>query len=551
MKLIKFLFQNSSTVKIGALFILGSCTGVISTSIIYLINDFIDDVQSVTIENSILYFSLIILYVAVSVAFFRGLIKISERMIKEIKEKIFQKILNSDYLNLMKHKDLVYTTLSSDINLIAESLIHMVYIVVSLSTIICCFIYMSILSWKLLLATILVFLSAVLVFALILRVAHPKLKKSRDIQDDIISVLNEILNGYKELLMYPLKRRALKEMTHKYLDDSYDNRVSAYSGLSVAGILGESFSFVFLGVLLLFFPIYFPEERGVVINFALTFLFVLKPIEVLSSLIGNLSNAEISTQKISKILTSFVVNKKEETKQLSSVVNFDTISIKELTYEYDSDSSFKIGPIDIDIKKNEIIFIHGGNGSGKTTFVNTLLGIYSPKNINVTILDRLYKTIEWSNLSKSLFAPVFSDFHLFEKNYGIQKNKENKVSNLLKLFEIDHKVVYDDAVGFSTIDLSLGQRKRLALIYAILEDRPILVLDEWAADQDPVFRKKFYLEILPFLVKNEDKTIIAITHDDSYYEYCDNLYKMDYGSLKINKGFPKTEETTLFNLEES
>jgi putative ATP-binding cassette transporter len=387
---------------------------------------------------------------------------------------------------------------------------------------------MSILSWKLLIGTILVFLTGIVLFAGILRIAHPRLEKSRNLQDDIIGVLNEILKGYKELTVYPLKRKVLGDITTKNLEQAYSHRVSAYSNLSIAGILGESCSFVFLGLLLIFFPVFFPEDKGVIINFALVFLFVLKPIEVLSSLVGNLSNAEISTEKIKKLIANFSEKDTTEISKNIEPVDFKNITIQNLTYEFDS--GFSVGPIDLEFEKNEIVFIYGGNGSGKTTFINTLLGIYTPKEIAVTIDGNPFKAEKWTQLAKRIFAPVFSDFHLFKQNYGIPAHQDERIKELITLFEIDGKVTYDDT-GFSTIDLSMGQRKRLALIYALLEDRPILVLDEWAADQDPQFRQKFYTEILPYLAKNENKTIIAITHDDHYYHCSDSLYKMEYGNL--------------------
>ncbi|MBH9340157.1 cyclic peptide transporter, partial [Pseudomonas aeruginosa] len=84
--------------------------------------------------------------------------------------------------------------------------------------------------------------------------------------------------------------------------------------------------------------------------------------------------------------------------------------------------------------------------------------------------------------------------------------------------------------NFSTPDLSTGQRKRLALINAWLEERPVLVFDEWAADQDPAFRRVFYTELLPDL-KRQGKTIIVISHDDRYFEMADQLIRLSAGKV--------------------
>lgn len=120
---------------------------------------------------------------------------------------------------------------------------------------------------------------------------------------------------------------------------------------------------------------------------------------------------------------------------------------------------------------------------------------------------------------------------MFDEFYGITNIDYDKINKYLKLFELEGKVHIKDGY-FSTTHLSTGQRKRIALINTLLEDRPIIVLDEWAADQDPHFRHKFYTEIIPILVQDEDKTIIAITHDDRYYNTADTLLKMEYGKLE-------------------
>lgn len=82
----------------------------------------------------------------------------------------------------------------------------------------------------------------------------------------------------------------------------------------------------------------------------------------------------------------------------------------------------------------------------------------------------------------------------------------------------------------SDVRYSQGQRKRLALLMAVSEKRGCLLLDEWAADQDPRFRKFFYRELLP-LLKQQGVTVVAITHDDRYFDMADRLFKMDSGRL--------------------
>jgi putative pyoverdin transport system ATP-binding/permease protein len=79
---------------------------------------------------------------------------------------------------------------------------------------------------------------------------------------------------------------------------------------------------------------------------------------------------------------------------------------------------------------------------------------------------------------------------------------------------------------FSDVNLSTGQRKRLAMIALVLERRPICIFDEWAADQDVHFRQKFYQVILPWL-KSQGKTVIAVTHDERYFDAADQRIHLE------------------------
>jgi putative ATP-binding cassette transporter len=208
---------------------------------------------------------------------------------------------------------------------------------------------------------------------------------------------------------------------------------------------------------------------------------------------------------------------------------FDRLTVEGLEFNYGkSDTSFSIGPINFDIRKGETIFIYGGNGSGKTTFIHSLLGLCLPSAGEIRLNGILIEQDNYPEY-KTFFSVVFSDFYLFDEILDEEHFDLAKWNLYLRLFEMEGKVTLEGS-RFSTTDLSAGQRKRLALIIALMEGKPILVIDEWAADQDPYFRKKFYAEIIPLLNK-KGLSIIAITHDDKYYHHADKLFKMDEGKL--------------------
>ena len=208
-------------------------------------------------------------------------------------------------------------------------------------------------------------------------------------------------------------------------------------------------------------------------------------------------------------------------------------------YHERSDEVFELGPIDLSFEPGSVTFIVGGNGSGKTTLAKLLVGLYAPESGEV-FLDG--ERIDDGNRDRyrQLFSAIFADFHLFERLLQRPRPALDKAGNrLLQRLHLQHKVkVIDGAfvsqalspTHFTTEALSQGQRKRLALVAACLEERPFLVFDEWAADQDPAFKEVFYRELLPEL-KAQGKAVLVISHDDRYFHLGDRLLKLEEGQL--------------------
>jgi putative ATP-binding cassette transporter len=197
---------------------------------------------------------------------------------------------------------------------------------------------------------------------------------------------------------------------------------------------------------------------------------------------------------------------------------FEKIEVRDVEFRYASkysEAAFKVGPFNFTLNAGDLVFLTGGNGSGKSTFFKLLAGYYKPDSGEIR-LDGVPVSDRTRDDYRGLIAAIFPDFHLFHKLYGIPDPDLNEVDRMLAEFRLLDKtrVVGDE---FTTVDLSSGQRRRLALIVSRLERRPILLLDEWAADQDPEFRRKFYFELLPAL-NRAGITIVAISHDDRYID---------------------------------
>ncbi|EGU57862.1 ATP-binding cassette domain-containing protein, partial [Vibrio tubiashii] len=243
-----------------------------------------------------------------------------------------------------------------------------------------------------------------------------------------------------------------------------------------------------------------------------------------------LIGANISMRKLESLDLSDNQNLIESNSTLDAFVNID---LQQVTYEYRADGDdqpFKVGPINFKVNQGEMIFIIGGNGSGKSTFARLLTGLYRPHSGEVFLNGKQMLKHNWSDYRQQ-FSSVFSDFHLFHQITDGQGQDipESQISEWMERLEMSHKVSQENG-RLSDVRYSQGQRKRLALLMAVAEKRGCMLLDEWAADQDPRFRKVFYQQLLP-LLKERGVTVIAITHDDRYFDAADRIFKMDSGQL--------------------
>jgi putative ATP-binding cassette transporter len=371
-------------------------------------------------------------------------------------------------------------------------------------------------------------------------------RKARDEADGLMKHLRALVEGTKELKLHSRRRRA-------FVDKLLWSTASALRRYNVTGMTiytaaaswGQTLVFVLVGFTLFALPQITSVEGQARAGYVLVLLYLMTPLQVLLNTLPNIGRANIAIKKVEEL---GVTLERDSTERMSDLVpgpapDWDKLELREVTHTYKregEESDFTLGPLDLALYPGELIFLVGGNGSGKTTLAKLMVGLYAPESGSLHFRGEEI-TDQNREEFRQQFSVVFSDFYLFESLLGLETAElDDRARACLLQLQLAHKVQVKDGV-LSTTDLSNGQRKRLALLTAYLEDRPIYLFDEWAADQDPVFKRIFYYELLPEL-KARGKTAVVISHDDQYYHIADRIVKLDYGKVSSDKVLAEREK---------
>lgn len=345
--------------------------------------------------------------------------------------------------------------------------------------------------------------------------------------------ISHLVNGFKEIKINQQKGDDILQNIASQSAKIEEIKIEVGKQESRLWGHGRILVYTLLPILVFVVPSYSEIHSDNIYKISSTILFITGPIAILINTLPVLNRVHLSIDELIQLedeMDKATVNvDKEGTRNTFIITDFHKINLSHVSFSYPNDGSeFLAGPFDEYIAKGELLFIIGGNGSGKSTFIKLFTGLYYPDKGNIYIDSIRIDKTKYS-VYRNLFSVIYTDFHLFDKFYGVKDIDTKKVNYWLRKMKIQDKVEYRDG-GFTQTSLSTGQRKRLAFIAAMLEDKPILVIDEFAADQDPQFRKYFYENILPEL-KTMGKTVIAVTHDDHYFHIADRLLKMDEGRI--------------------
>ncbi len=454
-----------------------------------------------------------------------------ENAIDKLRKALTNKICQCELMALEQiGKERINTVMTNELQTISKSAQLFVVVIQSSALVFFSAIYVAYLS----LSAFLIIAGSISIGAII------HLKRSKEInrqlalafegENAVIKKLGDFLFGFKEL---KLSRTREHELKQAFAEDS--NHVTA-ARREIQTLFANDFVstqltfYLAIGSILFLAPSISQIDPAMVIQITTATLFLIGPI---SNAIGGLPTlasanaAAFNVLELEKALSASTVAPSEG----PVLTNFEQIRFKGLHFVHrhrPDERGFEVGPVNLTVKKGQTIFITGGNGSGKTTLIRLMMGLYRGVGGCIEVDGRVVQD-ERLDAYRNLFTAVFSDFHLFETLYGLAEHDPEEAQQWLKFLEMDHKVLLVNG-QFSTIDLSTGQRKRLALLSSILEHRPIYVFDEWAADQDPHFREKFYHEVLPKL-KQKGQTVLAITHDDKYFDMADVRLKVADGQV--------------------
>ncbi|MEL7353285.1 MAG: cyclic peptide export ABC transporter [Cyanobacteria bacterium P01_A01_bin.116] len=548
-----WLLIRASWVKVTMAIAAGLISGGCIARVIALINAAITDgatTNAAIIEEvaqpSLLLFSLLVtLALTASLLSQSLLIDLSQDTVYKLRLQLSQQILASPLQQLEQlGPSQLLATLSEDVQAIANTVFILPNILINIAVIAGCLVYLGWLSGGALLVVVVFLAAAIAIVQALLTTAYRYLALARKEKDHLFKHFRAVTEGTKELKLHAIRRQIfLEEDLQPTAAASRDLTKTAFKVGALSAGSGQLLFFALIGLLLFGSTSFIPNMSAVLPAYILTITYLLGPIESTIDRLPNIAMAGVALQKVNSMGLAL-----SKTAEITSVVrqpigsDWKTLALKNVAHTYrtqaacreeSADGHFSVGPINLTLKAGELVFIVGGNGSGKSTLAKLITGLYVPASGSIRLDSQ---PIVDTNRSwyRQHFSAVFSDFYLFERLVSAEAlTLDSQAQTYLKKLQLEDKVSVQSG-QLSTTALSQGQRKRLSLLTAYLEDRPIYLFDEWAADQDPVFREIFYTQLLAEL-KARGKTILVISHDDHYFHVADRIIKLDYGRIESDR----------------
>jgi putative ATP-binding cassette transporter len=474
--------------------------------------------------------SLIIFYFTYCYAQKKG-VDIAESFLCDVREKIIEDIRNCDLQSFEKlDKSGSYNAITLETQIIADSIEKILHLIeevfFSIGVILIIMIISPISFWL----VIGILCCASYIYSYYILKGKKLIHEARKKERELFAATSDVIKGFKDLKLNDQKNDDFYHQSLKAKSaDSRRYKIEAEYLLINSNVYSSMFEYgIFLPIVFIlpYMKLITPDimMASMTLIIFLSFGMIKSTIPFLVRVNVSIERLITLEQKLKHANKERLINFPTQKIQTFKALQYNNICFSYLDqYNY---ATFSLENISFSIYPEEILFISGGNGSGKSSLLKVITGLYYPTSGSVFINGKKADIMQY----RYFFSAIFTDFHLFDRLYGLTQDIDQKrIDYLLNIFDLDQKLAYKDN-RFTTLALSTGQKKRLAMLVALMEDKPIYVFDEWAADQMPRFREYFYHELLPDL-RNKGKCIIAVTHDDDFYHAADRFFKMDYGRV--------------------
>lgn len=508
--------------------ILGTLGGLSAAWLLATINTSLHTGAGFSLPLALRFAALCVLSVGGSAIAGVGNSIIGQKVIAALRKDISARILRAPIAAIERHRSYrLMAVLTGDVDTVSAFTFNFAGYAVSIAIVLGSIFYLLLLSPA---VFVLVLVATALGLAVNIHANRGWIKDYqgvREATDELQKQYRAITDGAKELRL----SRARRTRVHGLLLAGAADRIAALKTRAMrlfwlADAAGSAIFFATIGLLLVSWQM-LELDASVISGTVLVLLYVKGPVEQIANGLPALAQAQISFRRIATLSADFDVTESalyehESTTELLG----HSIELRDAIYEFPG--GFTLGPLNLTLNRGETLFIVGENGSGKTTLIKLLLGLYTPTKGQLLLDGEEVREARLDDY-RQLFSAVFSDYFLFDDLVATNAEIVEQAEAYLERLEIAHKVRVENG-AFTTTDLSTGQRKRLALVHAWLERRPVMMFDEWAADQDPTFRRVFYSELLPDL-KRQGKTLIVVSHDDRYFDAADRIIRLEPGRI--------------------
>jgi len=534
-----FFLMRSSWKMVAIAIVTGFLSGGSSAALIALISQAMTQGNTGSLNTlAIAFVGLAFIALTSSIISQVMLIRLAQQAVFQLRISLCRQILATELAHLEKLGSArLLATLTDDVQAVSDAVRLMPFLCIDLAIVAGGFAYIIWLSWKVFLLVCLLAVVAIGSCQWLLKQGQIWLERARNEQDSLFKHFRTVTDGSKELKLHYRRRQAfLQEDLQQSAAAFRRNNIRGLTLFATTSSWGKLIFFFAIGFVLFALPKLMIISPQTLAGYVLTFTYLMLPMDGLFNSLPVISRAGIALKKIEALDIS--LGDWAETTSTSASIHqqWKELRLQGVTHAYQTEqeeSSFGVGPIDLTFYPGEWVFIVGGNGSGKSTLAKLLLGLYIPQSGEISFDGQQIndQNREWY---RQHFAVVFADFFLFDRLLGLDRTDlDIEAQDYLRRLKLDHKVSVKNGT-LSTTALSQGQRKRLTLLTAYLEQRPIFLFDEWAADQDPLFKDVFYTKLLPQL-REQGRTILCISHDDHYFHLADRIIKLDYGQIEYDK----------------